>query len=256
MSLGTLSAFYYGFEITEANKYIYFSESAVNKVATLTLGAYSLTDFLTEIGRAMNDAGDLTYTATIARQLRTLTITASGIFTLKTATGSGASAFSLMGFSGADRTGATNYAGNLPAGKSYNAQFPIQSYVPKEASKQAIDATINQSSDGAIVQVVKFGIAQYIEANLMYATSRGMAGSIIRDNDTGYEDLVDFMDFLITKAPVEFMEDEGDADNFVKVILDKTPDSDKGVGYRLKEMYDKNLPDFWQTGVLKFRVIQ
>lgn len=244
--------FYYGYAITEDNKYLPFSEGASSYIGILSNGAYTLTDFAAEIERVLNVTGALVYTVTVDRATRKITISSTSNFTLKVTSGGSTSIYADAGFTGADRTGASTYQGNLGAGHEYKPQFPLQSYVDKNSYQMAVESAVLTAADGT-VEVVKFGQASFYEMNIKYATDLTTDGAII-DSGTGYTDLVAFMKFIITKSPVEFMPDRNFPATFDKVMLEKTPDSDKGVGYKLKELYDKGMPGYYETGVLKFRV--
>lgn len=257
MSLTTHSKWYYGHEITTLNRKIPFNEGASELNATLTVGSYTLTEFATEVGRAMTAAGGQTYTASLNRTTRIITISATSNFQLLTTSGTtiGADCYSLIGFSGANKTGTNTYTGSVASGSEYSTQFICQDYVSNEDFQGAADAVVNRSASGK-VEVVKFGSEEFIELSLKYVTSLTMpSGAPIRNSTTGHADLRSFMQYLITKNRCEFMPDEDTPSTFESVILEKTPEGDKGTAYKLKEMYGKGLPGFYETGVLKFRVV-
>lgn len=55
----TKSKFYYGHTIDSDNNLLDFKEGAGTELtATLNVGEYSLTDFVTEVARALNAAAD------------------------------------------------------------------------------------------------------------------------------------------------------------------------------------------------------
>ena len=88
MSLNTMIKFYFGHNVTSSNSKLDFQEGAGSELtATLNVGDYSLTEYATELQRALNDAGALTFTVTVARATRYVTIAATGAFTLLAATG-------------------------------------------------------------------------------------------------------------------------------------------------------------------------
>jgi hypothetical protein len=39
-------------------------------------------------------------------------------------------------------------------------------------------------------------------------------------------------------------------------LLESSPDYSDGTGYKLKELFDKNLPDIYETGILKLRIVE
>jgi hypothetical protein len=162
----------------------------------------------------------------------------------------------LIGFSGADRTGSNIYTGNLQSTmKVYRPQFKLQDFISPEHFKKAIDPTTKKTADGKI-EVVRFGTERFIQMNMRMITNKPMDGKVIRNNPTGVEDTIEFMDFATTKAEFEFMPDAADPDTFLTVILDKTPEAPDGTGYKLDELYERNLPDFFETGRLMMRVVE
>lgn len=252
----THSRFYYGHTVTSENNALDFDEGAAELQATLTTGSYSLEDFASEVATALNAAGALTYTVTVDRATRKITIAATGNFTLLGATGTriGIGVWSLMGFPSTDQSGAASYEGATGSGSQYRTQFILQDYIAEGDWIQAVEATVSKSASGQ-VEVVNFGQEEFIQANFRYLTDQTMmAGAPIR-NVSAVSDFRTFMDYLITKGDFEFMPDEDDTATFVTVLLERTPLNDRGVGYRLKELYDIGLPSFYESGPLVFRVV-
>ncbi len=258
MSLTTHSKFIYGFEVDDTNLKIDFSEGGPELTATLGIGDYTLTTFAQELSSALNDAGALTYSVSVNRATRVLTISASSDFELLITSGShlGTSAFGTAGFSGADLTGDDSYSGNVASGSEYATQFVVQSYVSPDDYQDSLFGTVNQAASGAI-QVVSFGTLRFIEMDLKYVNNYDHGASdVIRNNPTGIAELRSLMQFLVLKAPVEFMPDEDAPNTYYSVILESTPDDTKGLKYKLKELYGKGLPGYFETGTLKFRVVE
>lgn len=257
--INSFSRFYYGFEITAENQYLDFSEGSGPELsAEIDVGSYTAMEFIEAVKIALDSAGALTYAVSFDRSTRRISVSSSSTFKLLIGSGShpGSTAWSLMGFTGAvDLAGASSYTGNAAAGDSYAPQFKLQEYVSSADFQQAADSTVNRTASGR-VEVVKFGIEKFMECNIMFATDVAQDGSVIRNNGSGVADLRRFLQFLVTKAPCEFMPDEADLETFETMILESTPDSQNGVGYRLREMYDKGLPGYFQTGKLKFRVLE
>lgn len=258
MALSTFSCFYYGFEITADNNIINFDEGSGELSAELEVGSYTLTTILPVIETAMNTAGALTYTATVNRATRVITISAGSNFSLLTTSGSqiGTSPFSLLGFSGADKTGFSTYSGTAAAGSIYEPQFRLQNYIPPENWTGAALATVNKSASGR-VEVVKFGNESFMQCDIKYITNVIQADNeIIKSNASGVDNLLDFMNYCITKGPLEFMPDISDRSDYITLILESTPESKDGVAFKLNELYDKGLPGWFDTGTLKFRLIE
>lgn len=256
MSLITFSKFYFGHTVTSSNCKINFKEGVPELTATLNIGSYSLTEYAAEIKRAMDAAGALTYTVAINRTTRVITISAGSNFQLLTSTGSNLtiSAFTMIGFTGSDRTGASTYAGNTGSGSTYTPQFILQSHISSEDWQQAVDAVVNKSAS-AKVEVVSFGTEKFVQLKIRFANNLVQpTNGPIRTNLTGVTDLETFIKYLITKAPIEYMPDESAPSTFQKLILEKTEESQNGTGYKLKEI--PRIKGYFDTSVLTMRVIE
>lgn len=257
--INTYSKFYYDIIVDDTNYKLDFAEGAGPELtADINTGEYSLTEIGAEIERALNDTGALTYTVTINRTTRIMTIAASGTFKLYVSTGThaGISVFTLIGFTGADRTGASSYSGDTAIGSVYEPQFKLQSYVDQEDWQQSADASINKTASGHI-EVINFGTEKFFQWNINFITDiEQPCNSPILNNPTGLEDIRDFLRYCIKRTPLEFMPDKSDPSTFYKIILESTPDSQNGTGYKLKELYDKNAPGYFETGVLKWRLLE
>lgn len=257
----TYAKFYYGYKITADNRYLDFKEgTGAQRTAAVGVGAYTASDFCKAIAAALNIAGTFGYSVTMNRSTRAITVTSiGGSHTLLTASGthSGSDPFTLMGFSKLSNTSsAASHTGTLPSGDVYAPQLPLQDYVSSEDLQGAADASINKSASG-LVEVVSFGTEKFMECNITLASNvtEKVAGPY-RVNATGVEDLRRFLKYLVTKAPLEFMADENTPSVFEKMILESIPESSSGIKYRLKEMYDRKLTGYFETGKLVFRVIE
>lgn len=257
MSLSTHSKWYFGHEITESNLSLSFDEGSGELIAELDVGSYTLEEYAVEIARAMTAAGTQTYSAVVNRTTRKITISATSNFDLLITSGTtaGTTTFTLAGFNGADVTGSNSYVGDSASGSVYTTQFICQDYVASSDFQGAADATVHKSATGRI-EVVKFGTESFFELSLKFVTDRSMpSGAPIRENLSGVSDLRTFMQYLISKNRLEFMPDEDTPGTYYNVILEKTSESDKGVAYKLKELYGRGLPGYFETGILKFRVV-
>lgn len=257
MSLNTHSRFYYGFDVDSTNSSLDFSEGGPELQATLRTGSYTLSEFVVEIERALDAAGGQDYSVSVARATRKITISAPGVFELLVSTGSrvGSSVYGLAGFSGADKTGASSYVGGSGAGSEYSTQFVLQSFISSEDWRSAAEAVVNKSASGR-VEVITFGTEKFTEFEFIFVTDIVQSGGPIRNNATGVIDLRNLLRFMTTKATFEFMPDEDAADTFESLILESSPSEKDGVGYRLRELFDRGLPGYYQIGPLKFRVIE
>lgn len=257
MTVQTRSKFYYGIEVTTANNSINFDESSGELLAELNVGTYSLTDLTTEIARAMNQAGTLDYTVTVNRTTRIITIAATGTFDLLFSSGTNVttSAGPLIGFDAVDVTGAATYDGNNGAGSEFIPQFYLQNYVPFENFKEFVFGKVNESASGQ-VETVSFGTKRFLQCNITLITDlpQGDTGPI-ENNASAVSQVLDFLDFVTNKGDVEFMPDRDTPATFTKCVLESTPISSDGIGYRLTELTNINIAGYYETGLLTFREI-
>lgn len=256
-ALQTLSAFTYGHTIDESNNKINFIEGASSEItATVATGSYSLDEFAGAISRALNTASvTLTFTVTLDRSTRLLTVSADGAFDLLISTGTNisTSTFNLMGFTGADLTGLLTYEADSVTGSIYYPQYNLQKYVAFEDIQEKNESAIKTSANGD-VEVVFYGDVQFMKCEIKYVTDIVNQG-VILNNATGVSDLRNFMTYLIGKKPIEFLPDKDTASTFTKCILESTTRSKDGTGFELKEMYSQGLAYYFETGILTFRKI-
>jgi hypothetical protein len=256
--INTYSSFFYIDGVTASNFYLNFDEGAGELTAQVESGNYTHSDLAGAVSSALNDVGGLTYTVAFDRDLRLYTISASGNFTLKITSGAnvGTDIFPLLGFTGADLSGLSTYTANLQAGSEYVPQFWLQDYVDIEDLQKAVSASINKSASGK-VEVVKFGIEKFFEMNLKFITDVDQGqGNPILTNLNGVQDARLFLRFVTQKQELEFMPDKSNKANFFTVLLESTAESKDGTGYRLKELYTSNLPGYYETGKLVFRLVE
>ena len=255
MTIKTKSTFYYGHTITLQNQAINFDEGGGSPLtATIDLGEYTLNTFADAVASAMNLAGTQEYSVSVDRFTRTLTISAPLNFSLLPVTGADAnqSAFELMGFT-VDVSGSNSYAGDSPSGSAYSPQFLLQRYVDFTDDVETNNVSVNESASGR-VEVVSYGQIEFMTCNITFATDIVPQG-VIEENPTGVKDLNDFMRYLITKAPVEFIPDRNNPNVFTDTLLERTPESQNGTSFRLRELYARNLTGYFEPGTLRFRKI-
>lgn len=254
-TLKTRSMFYYGHTVTTTNRCIDFKEGAGSELkATLKVGSYSLTDYVTEIQRALNEAAStLTFTVTVNRTTRLITIAATGTFTLLAATGSrhAQGIYPMAGFAATDVTGTTR-TGTSASGSVYETQYLLRNYTSPEHYSVKESASVNVSAAGA-VQTLYFGEGQRMKCNIICITDViNLKTNNFNSNPTGINDALAFLNYLITKAKIEFMPDLSTPAVFYKMILDSTKTDKSGVAFELSNM---NVPDFYETGDLIFRKV-
>lgn len=252
----TLSAFIYGHTVTQNNRYLDFKEGAGPELtAVVDIGEYSFTDFLNAVARALNAAGALTYTVTANRTTRVITISASGNCTLLGATGTnvGRGLWSLMGFSAADTASASTHNGSSASGSLWEPQFKGQDFVDFQDQQDALEGTVRQSASGK-VEAVKFGNKKIMDVNFKFITDIAQSPlSPITHDASGVTNARSFLEYAISKADLEFIPNKSDMDTFTKCILESTPESKDGIGFKLKEQYAQGFVGYYETGLLKFR---
>ncbi len=255
MSLTTFSIFYYDFEIDADNYQISFDEGGGELTADIEFGSYTPTELATEVKTAMDAAGTLVYTVTFNRSTRTYTISSTAAFDLLISSGASAvKAFSKIGFTGVDQTGASTYSGS-PAGDFYAPQFILQDHISTDNHQNLIKPSVNLTASGQ-VEVIRFGVEKFLSLNIKYITNLVMDGRVIKSNSTGIADAQRFLQFVTLKKRVEFMPNELSRNTFQTLILDSTEQQKDGTGYILKELYDKGLPNIFETGKLVWRLIE
>lgn len=251
------SKFYYGWLITNQNKYIDFNDGSGVKTATLKVGYYSSSDLMIEIKKKMDAQSSLDFTILFNRTTRKFTISSTSNFSLLFSTGPNAaqSTASLLGYTATDKTSASTYLAENVSGYEYSTQFYIQSYKDTSTNRKAIDGTVNKSASG-VIEVIKFGNERFMEGEFLFITNIVQEPqSIIRTNIQGREDFIQFIEWCTEKAPVEFMKIENDPSTYQQLVLESTPTDSKGLDYDLIEMYDRGLAYYYRSGTLKFRLI-
>lgn len=252
----TRSSFFYIDPVDTTNFYLDFDEGGPELTAQVEVGSFTHSELPSAIEAALNAVGALAYTVTFDRVSRKFTISATGSFTLRIASGThvGNDLFPLLGFTGANVGPGTSFEANLQAGTEYRPQFWLQEFVHADDNQMAINPAVNKTANGN-VEVVKFGTEKFFEFNIRLATDIDQGGSgFIEDDSDGIGNLRAFMQFAIEKTNLEFMPDRDDKNSFYKVLLESTDASQTGTGYKLKELYDKGLPGYFESGSLKFRL--
>lgn len=254
MSLFTTPVFYYGYTVTVNDIYINFDEGLGEITATVTAGSYSFTDLASAVATAMNNVGGQEYTVTANRLDRTYTISAPSNFDILFSSGSnaGLSVASIVGFDSIDYLSSNTYTGST-AGTEYTPQFPLQDYVALEDFQESAQANINESASGS-VEVFSIGTRKFLEFKIGPVTDTPMRkNSLFIQNSNAVSELRSFMQYATTKGDIEFMPDNSNRSSFNTIILERTPTSGSGTGYKLRELYGRGLVGFFETGLLKFR---
>jgi hypothetical protein len=256
--INTFSKFNYGIQISTSNNKLDFDVGGGELTAELESGDYTLGEFAAAIETAFNAVTAYGFTVTLDRTTGRITIAATGgnySLLLATGTNIGVSFAELAGFTqSTDLTGDDTYTGADISGSQYYPQFLLQSYVDPEAYKQSADATVNKAANGR-VEVVRFGIERFIEMDIRFITNLPMDNVVIKNNPSGLNDAIDFLSDISQKYRFEFVPDVDDPDNYFKVILESYPGFENGTGFKLKELFGQNLPNIYETGVMRLRVV-
>lgn len=257
-ALTTHSKFYYGIEIEETSKYLDFDEGGGELTATLDVKVYSLEEIRAAVEAALNEAGALTYTVSMDRETRKMTINASASVDLLASSGSNAGfgAWSVIGFNPADVLSTTSAEGDSAIGSEYTPQFILQNYVPKEKNRRLLNSTVSRSASGANVTVQSFGEERFIKFNIQYITDiEQPPGQRLRSSHTGVDDALAFLEFITRKEHFEFMPDENDPDTFTTVLIESLANDRDGTSFELKEYYDRGLPFYFETGLIVLKAL-
>lgn len=251
MALQANSLFLYGFEVTPLNRSIDFkSQSGGPEIrATLPLGFYSLTTLMNAIAYQMGiaDPNGNTYTVSANRNVsggtqNRVTISTSGAFlSLLFGTGSrvASSVNTLIGFSVADRTGATSYQGVASAGTAMVTQMIGYNYIDPRFQEKVYGA-VSVSASG-LKEAITFQLQHFFEVQFKFINKT--------DALNNWKPL---LEWLISQKLVEFTPEITSPDTFYEGTLESSSYDGKGLGYLLREM----LPEFpfkFDTGVMKFR---
>lgn len=251
------SIFYYGHIVRSETSKVPFRENGelTDRVGTLQLGAYTLSEYATEIARAMTEAGTQAYAVTVNRTTRKLTISAPIAFILKFVSNieAGNSIRTTAGFISVDTSNLTSHTGLNATGSVYTPMAPINKYTPFEHWRGASEASINVAASGRST-VISFGDIQRMRCNISAITNKQFAlTSIISNNPTAKEEALAFLEYITQKNPVEFMYDKLATNTFTKCILESTKDSKSGTSFELYEGLGKGLRDVYETDILVFR---
>ena len=82
MALKTKSSFFYGFQITENNRYLDFSEGLTIYSVSIPVGSYTFTSVLVSLVNAMNAVSANNYVASYDRNYSSLSISGSTVFSV------------------------------------------------------------------------------------------------------------------------------------------------------------------------------
>ena len=252
-TLKTLSKFYYGHTVTLDNSSLDFDEGGPEIQGDLKIGSYTLDEYRAEFQRVLRTFGTQDYVVTVDRDTGILSVTAPNPFSLLPATGSriGTGVWNMAGFDPVDQTG-TTINGDFRSGKVYRPQFLLDNYTSPEHYRLKESAAVNVSASGD-VQTLQFGDGARMKCNIIAITDKlGLKIDPWYENSNGITDALDFLNYIITKAKIEFMPDESISGTFYKLLLDSTKTDRNGVAFELQNM---KTPDVYQSGDLTFRKV-
>ena len=250
------SAFNYGHTITNANRFLNFSEGGGQITATMPIGSYTLGQIPDLIASAMNAVGGQEYECSVNRVNRTIIIQAPGNFELLISSGSNVnqSFYALAGFSGSDLSGSNSYTGNNASGSQYITQTELKNYTDFRENKEKID-TVKRTTPDGIVETVSYGTLEKASFDFPFITNE-VPQRFIRETATGRDELEAFMDYCIESRPVEFLLDYKVETEFNPCLLDKVSGYSKGDGYKLRSLVARRLKGYYELKGLVFRKIE
>lgn len=249
--------FLYGFDVDDTNKYINFKNASLGNelTATLNIGNYTATTFMKEVKRAVEIAdGVNTYTVSLNRLIDSgasnrMTIATSGSYfelLFETGTNAANSPINLMGFNAIDYQGQLSYTGDDYAGQILFPDFPTYDYLGPDEMVQN-DGVKNVSASG-IKETLVFAQMRFFQGQWKYITNFG-GGSQKTEWENALKYFIKQLKFEYTPSVYE------DPETFYQCTLESTPQDSNGMGYKLTQMRGEGLYRFYDTGVMKFRVI-
>lgn len=253
----THSKFLYGIEVTAETSFIDFDDGTTTYAAEISSGAKTPDDLIDEIEEKMNEVGStVSFTCSFNRSTRIFTITGSGSFDLLANSGANAASgiYSVLGISGAaDFTSVASVSGSTAVGTVYSTQFKLQDYVPGSHNQMQRFSEINKAASGKTT-LVTFGTDQIYEMSFKWLTDLTQpSGGPIRNGTV--LSFATMMQYMTLKKPFEFYPDENDVATYYKLILDSSSESGSGTGFKINPKYGSNLVGYYETGVMKMRVV-
>lgn len=257
------SKFVYGYTLDATNNLLPIKVGATEYQVYIPIGKYSGTTLAAAIKTACEYMiPTQTFTCTYNLSTRKFYISCNVSFNILFATGViiANSCASVIGFNATDKTVFLNpplfdFQSDNASGNVYSPQFPLQSYNKLGTIKKLTDPVVNKTSDGEI-EMVYYGEENYIEFEIKYITElQYPSGSLIRNNQSALSELKSFLNYSILKNIITFYPDENSTD-VINIRLDKTSeDSTNGTAYRIEEEYSANMPNYYKTNKLTWRVI-
>jgi len=243
------SVFNYGHSIDASNRYINFRDGDFLEElrAEMPIGSYTLGEFGYIVASALTEKGSQAYTSTLDRTTGLITILADNNFTLLVDTGvnKARSTYGLIGFTGADLSGANTYTGNEPSGDTYISQTIIRGFLDFPYNKEKLDAVV-RSTPANIYESISYGTAERATFDIPLITDVTPQGQHVRETSTGINEVVRLLDYMIEKKPFEFVEVNSDRTTYTPCILDKVAGNSKGTGFKLNHLVNKKLKGYYE----------
>lgn len=257
MTVKTRSKFYYDYQVKTATNEISFDEGSGELTATLRALKFTPSGLAIEVSRAMNEAGVNDYLCTFDREERKFKITSLGTtFEILGATNSSlSSAINFLGFDSVDTGYALEHTSDNSSGKVYRPQFLLQDFISFEDWEVAAYGVRRKTATGG-VEDIRFGTESFAEFNITYITDVFQPHKSPIENDpNALDNIREFLRYATNSGPFEFMPDRAAPESYHEVILESTQADRNGQGYKLRELYSKNLIDYFETGKIKLRKI-
>lgn len=252
MALTAKSLFNYGIQVTTLNRNLNFvAESGGDELtAVLSLGFYSPGGLAQEIALQMQslDPNNI-YSVTVDRTLlggtaNRITISTTGTFLsilFGTGTNAATSPAGIMGFNATDYTGDTSYTGATSTGTILIPDYVGYNYNDSQNQAKLFGA-VNIATSG-LKEAVTFNIQYFVDVEFKYEPGSRL------------EEWKAFFTWAIQQRQFDFTPELSDPDTVYNATLESTEYEDRGMGYRMRELLDESLPNFYTTGPLKFRII-
>lgn len=252
--LNTMSSFIYGFDINPVNKHFNITINSTAYEVELNYGSYTIVEVMTEIiNSVQSETGEL-IAITVDHETKQFTISHPTLnFELNIASGTDLNFFRILGFTGSDLTGSNTYTSNVEYGYEFRPQVKLQSYTGFTNNQNLIYAVVTKSAIGR-TQTVNFGTEYFMAANIVLQTNETQpSGGPIENQINGYDNLIDFMEYIIQKKKIMFKEDRSTS-SFDDCILESTAQNQNGTSFSIVE-YLKEYPEYYTTGLLTFRKV-
>lgn len=253
----THSKFLYGIEVEADTSFIDFDDGTTTYAVEISSGAKTPDDLIDEIEEKMNEVGStVSFTCSFNRSTRIFTISGSAAFDLLANSGTNAASgiYSVLGISGAaDFTAVTSVVGTTAIGTVYSTQFKLQDYVPGSYNQMQRFSEVNKAASGKTT-IVTYGTDEIFEMSFKWLTDLSQpSGGPIRNGTVS--SFATMMRYMTLKKPFEFYPDESDSSTYYKLILDSSSESGSGTGFKINPKYGSNLVGYYETGVMRMRVV-